>query len=77
MRADKEQDIRYEQVNKLTTDPSGDTRCSETTHVLQAGTAHGEIADEVPDEGRELKDREDQSEEEVLTLECTEKKKSA
>ena len=71
MRTDREQGIRYEQVNKLTTDPSGNTRCSETTHVLQAGTAHGEIADEIPDEGRKLEDREDESEKEVLTLECT------
>ena len=55
-RSDKAQGIRHEQVNKSTTNPSCNTRCSEATHVLQAGTAHGEIADEVPDEGSELED---------------------
>ena len=63
-------------MNKSTTNPSCNTRCSETTHILQAGTAHGEIADEVPDEGSELEYRGDESEEEVLTLEFTKKKRS-
>lgn len=74
VRSDKAQGIRHEQVNKSTTNPSCNTRCSETTHVLQASTAHGEIADEVPDQGSELEDRGDESKEEVLTLEFTEKR---
>jgi hypothetical protein len=55
-------------LNKSTTNPRGNTRCAETTHVLQSGAAHGEIADEVPDEGSELKDGGDESEKETLEL---------
>lgn len=72
-RTDKGQGIRHEQVNKSTTNPSGNTRCSETTHVLQASAAHREVTDEVPGEGSELEDRGDESEEEILKLECTKK----
>jgi hypothetical protein len=59
---------------KSTIHPRGHTRCSETTHVLQAGAAHGEIADEVPDEGSELEDGGDESEEEALKLQRTKKR---
>lgn len=76
-RSDKAQGIRHEQVNQSTTNPRCNTRCSETTHVLQASTAHGEITDEVPDEGSELEHRGDESEEEVLTLESTRKKEKS
>lgn len=50
----------------LTAYPCSDSRRSEATHVLQTRASHGEIADEVPDQGGELEDGGDEGEEEVL-----------
>jgi hypothetical protein len=57
-----------EKLPKSTTHPSGDTRRTEAAHVLQPSAAHGEIAHEVPDQGRELENGRNESEEEVLEL---------
>jgi hypothetical protein len=51
--------------------PGSNARRSKATHVLQTGASHREIADEVPDQGGELKDGRDEGEEEVLELETS------
>lgn len=52
----------------LTRHPSRHARSAEASHVLQSGTAHGEVTNEVPDEGAELEDGGKGSEDEVLEL---------
>jgi hypothetical protein len=48
--------------------PGRNTVRTKATHVLEAGTAHGEVADEVPDQGDELADGRDEGEEKGLEL---------
>lgn len=77
-RLEEAQGIPPQATNRSTIHPGSDTRSSKPTYVLQTGAAHGEIADEVPDQGNELEDGGDKSEEERLKLERTkEEKKSA
>lgn len=76
MGADKGQVSNTSKSTESTINPRGNTRRSKTAHVLQAGAAHGEIADEVPDESSELEDGGDESEEEALKLQRTKKEKS-
>lgn len=42
------------QGKQLPRHPSRNALCPKPAHILQAGTTHREIADEVPDEGGEL-----------------------
>lgn len=53
----------------LTGHPVCYARGTEATNVLQSCATHGEIADEVPDQGGDLEDGGDEGEEEGLELE--------
>ena len=59
---------RHEKLPESTTHPSGDTRGTKATHVLQPSAAHGEVAHEVPDQGGELEDGGNKGKEEILKL---------
>lgn len=54
--------------SRLTGHPRSDARSTEATHELQTSAAHGEITDEVPEQGGELEDGGDESEDEGFQL---------
>ncbi len=53
---------------ELSSHPSRDALGTEATHELQARAAHGEIADDIPEEGGELEDGRDEGEQSGLEL---------
>lgn len=59
--------------SKLTTHPGSDTRNTKSAHVLQACTAHGEVAHEVPNQRGDLEDGGNKSQDEALDLELEKK----
>lgn len=48
--------------------PGRHTRSPEAAHILEAGTSHGEVANEVPNEGADLEDGGYGSEDKALEL---------
>lgn len=50
--------------------PSRHARRPKATHILETSTAHGEIADEVPDQSDELADGGDDCQDERLELDA-------
>lgn len=55
-------------MRRLAGHPGCDALGAEAAHVLQPRAAHGEIADNVPEEGGELENRRDEGEEGVVEL---------
>lgn len=63
--------------SKLTINPRSDTRNTKAAHVLQACTAHGEVAHKIPDQRGDLENGGDESQGDALDLESEKKNKSA
>jgi hypothetical protein len=55
-------------TQSLTAHPGGDSLDTKAAHELKTSTAHGEITDQVPEEGNQLEDGSNQGQQTVLEL---------